>query len=803
MLANNIKTAFRSLLKNKGFTLLNLLGLTLGISTCLLILFYVVNELSYDNYNLKSDRIFRINTDLKSSNTFSSRAIAAPVVASKMMKDFPEVEKATRILPDIEYVKKGEEIVAEDNVAVCDANIFDVFTLPLLFGNPQTALNDHGNIVINESIARKYFGKVNVLGQTMTCMGDTNSTVEYKVSGVMRDMPPNAHFHFDMLLLMPDNDITRNGDVGALYSFRTYLLLKPGTDYKKLESKFPSFLRANLGFYDAMIKGGDYIRMNLTPLKEIHLYSNRTDELGKNSSIQYVKIFSVSALLILFIASFNFMNLSTARSSNRAREVGIRKVLGSSRRSLIAQFLTESFLLTISGCMIALFLTWLVLPWFNQLSGKQITLSTQMLPWLLGSICGFIFVIGILAGSYPAFFLSAFQPIQVLKNRLFVGSQGGRLRNALIVLQFSISVCLIACTLVIYSQLNYIHNKNIGFNRDQILIIKNTNSLLGNDAARMKLEAKRLTGVIDATRSSFLPVGNRRWENFVNGNEKGIQSQFWPVDEDYVPTMGMQIVKGRNLSKQFPTDSNAVVINETAVRMFAFAGNDPLGKEILYGRNKHFHIIGVIRDFNFNSLRDHVKPTLFMMLNGWSTKEEGDGADNLCIKIKPEKITSVLARIESFWKSTGVKRPFEYSFMDDDFNELYKGEQQMVKIFVSFTTLAIIIACLGLFGLAAYAAEQRNKEISIRKVLGASISNIVALLSKSFIKLVAIAILIAIPVAWLLMQKWLEDFAFRVRIPLWAFGIAGLTSIFIAFLTISSQSIKAAIKNPIDSLRSE
>jgi putative ABC transport system permease protein len=803
MFANNIKTAIRSLLKNKGFTLLNLLGLTLGISTCLLILFYVADELSYDNYNLKLDRIFRINTDLKSDNTFSSRAIAAPVVASKMMKDFPEVERATRILPDIEYVKKAEEIVAEDNVAVCDANIFEVFTLPLLFGNPQTALKDHGNVVISESIARKYFGKVNVLSQTMTCMGDSNSSVQYKISGVMKDMPTNSHFHFDMLLLMPDNDISKNENVAALYSFRTYLLLRPGADYRKLELKFPSFLRANLGFYDAMIKAGDYMRMNLTPLREIHLYSDRTDELGKNSSIQYVKIFSVSAFLILFIASFNFMNLSTARSTNRAREVGIRKVLGSSRSSLVAQFLTESFLLTISGCVIALFLAWILLPWFNQISGKQISMGSQMLPWLLGSSVGFIIVIGILAGSYPAFFLSAFQPIQVLKNKLFAGPGGGRLRNALIVLQFSISVCLIACTLVIYSQLNYIHNKNIGFSRDQILIVKNMNSLLGNDAARMKLEAKQLPGVMNATLSSFLPVGNRRWENFVSGNEKNIQSQFWPVDEDYLPTMGMQIVKGRNFSKQFPTDSNAVLINETAVRMFAFAGNDPLGKEILYGRNKHFHIVGVIRDFNFNSLRNRVTPTLFMMLNGWSTKEEGDGADNLSMKIKPEKIKYVLAWVESFWKSSGVKRPFEYSFMDDDFNELYKSEQQMMKIFVSFTTLAIIISCLGLFGLAAYAAEQRNKEISIRKVLGASISNIVTLLSKSFIRLIVIAIVIAVPVAWLLMQKWLEDFAFRINIPLWAFGVAGLTSIVIAFLTISSQSIKAAIKNPTHSLRSE
>ena len=548
MFRNTIKTALRSLLKNKGFTFLNILGLTLGIATCLLILFYVEDELSFDKYNLKCDRIYRINTDLKFNNTFTSRAIAAPVVASKMMKEFPEVEKATRILPDMELVKKGEEVVSENNAAYCDANIFDVFTLPLLYGNPKTALKEQRNIVISESIAMKYFGRVNVFGKTMTLMGDSNSSVDYKITGVMEDIPDNSHFHFDLLLLMPDNNISRNENVAALFSFRTYLLLKPGADYKHLESKFPAFLRANLDFYDALINAGNYMRMNLTPLREIHLYSNRTDELGKNSSIQYVKIFSVSALLILFIACFNFMNLSTARSFNRAREVGVRKVLGSTRGSLITQFLSESLLLTIFACLIALLLTWAFLPWFGHISGKQIKITSQTLTWLLPAATIFIFVIGILAGSYPAFFLSAFQPILVLKNKFSIGFKGVSLRNALVIFQFSISVFLIVCTLVVYNQLNFIHNKNIGFDRDQILIVKNMNSLMGNDALRMKLEVKRLPGVINATLSSFLPVGNRRWENFVNGNDKVIQTQFWPVDEDYLSTMGMHIVKGRNFS---------------------------------------------------------------------------------------------------------------------------------------------------------------------------------------------------------------------------------------------------------------
>jgi putative ABC transport system permease protein len=803
MFRNTVKTALRSFKTNKGFTLLNILGLALGITTCLLILFYVLDELSFDTYNLKADRIFRINTDLKFNNTFTSRAIVAPVVASKMMKDFPEVELATRILPDMELVKKGEEAISENNAAYCDANIFEIFTLPLLFGNSKTALKEQKNVVISESIARKYFDKVDVLGQTMTLMGDSNATFEYKITGVMKDIPPNSHFHFDMLFLMPDNDISRNEDVAALYSYRTYLLLKPGADYKRLESKFTGFLRANLPFYDAMIKEGSYIGMNLTPLREIHLYSNRTDELGRNSNIQYVQIFSASAVLILLIACFNFMNLSTARSANRAREVGVRKVLGSSRNALIRQFLSESLMMTICAGLISFILCWAFLPWFNELSGKQIKLTAHTMSWLLPKLGTLIIVIGILAGSYPAFFLSAFKPMKVLKNKWSAGSRGGRLRNALVIFQFTISIFLIVCTLVVFRQLSYIHNKNIGFDREAILVVKNMNSLMGDNPMLMKTKVKRLHGVVDATLSSFLPVGNRRWENFVNGHDKEIQTQFWPVDENYLSTFGMHIVKGRNFSKQFPTDSNAVLINETAVKMFEFPGNDPLNQEILYGKDKHFHIVGIVKDFNFNSLRENVTPTLFMLLNGWSKKEEGDGADNLSIKIKSANISGLVTSIEKDWKSFGIKRPFEYSFMDDDFNELYKGEQRMANIFVSFAILAIVIACLGLIGLAAHATEQRNKEISIRKILGAGISNIITLLTRDFIRLVFVAILIATPLAWFIMQKWLRGFAFRESISGWLLLAAGIMSLLIAFSAVISQALKAATTNPVKSLRSE
>ena len=803
MLKNIIKTAWRSLLKNKGFTLLNIVGLSLGITTCLFILFYVIDELSFDKYNTKWERIYRINTDLKFGNTFTSRAIAAPVVAGMMVKDFPEIERAVRILPDVELIKKGEEAVSENNGAYCDADIFDVFSLPMIYGNPKTALKEHTTVVISESLAKKYFNKLNVVGMTLTFVGDSNARFDYKITGVIKDMPANSHFHFNLLLPMADNEISKNKNFAALFPFRTYILLKPGTDYKKLEAKFPALLRANLDFYDAMLKEGSYIKMNLTPLTDIHLHSNKTDELGKNSDSQYVRIFSISAALILFIACFNFMNLSTARSSNRAREVGVRKVLGSSRTSLIGQFLSESTIVTICACLIAILLGWMLLPWFNQTSGKHIKITSQIIGWLLPAAGFFIVFIGVIAGSYPAFLLSAFKPSESLKNNLPLGFRGNILRNSLVIIQFSISIFLIVCTLVIYHQLRFIQNKDLGFQRDHVLIVKNMNSLMGKDAFRMKREVKQLPGVINATLSSFLPVGNRRWENFVNGNNHEIQTQFWPVDEDYLPTMGMGIIKGRNFSNQFPTDSNAVLINQKAAAMFEFPDHDPLNKEILYGKSKVFHIIGITRDFNFNSLRQNVTPTLMMMMNDWAKKEEGDGGDNLCIKIRSENLIKVISSIESYWKSLSTMRSVEYSFMDDDFNAIYESEQRMAKIFVTFTSLAIIIACLGLFGLAAYAAEQRSREISIRKVLGASVSGILLLLSKNFIRLTIFSIFIATPLAYLAMQKWLQAFAFRVNVHWWDFALAGLTALLVAFTTVCFQSLKAANANPVTSLRSE
>ncbi|MDB5128771.1 ABC transporter permease [Mucilaginibacter sp.] len=789
MLKNFLKTAFRSLLKNKGFTFINVLGLALGLTTCLLIVFYVVDELSYDRFNTKFDRIYRVNTNLKYGGTTTSFAIAAPPVANALAKEFPEVESSARLSAAINIrFKKNDEIIEEKTVFYCDPTIFNIFSLPLMEGDLKTALAEPNSIVISKSAALKYFNTTNAVGKTISMVTDSTA---YKVTGVMEDMPRQSHFKADFFLaLAPNHD-----NSWAHFSFNTYILLKPGSDHKLLEGKFDALARRNMNTeafnYDKFVAKGNYIKLNLTPLKDIHLQSNKQRELGVNGDIQYIYIFSAVAVFILILACINFMNLSTARSANRAREVGVRKVLGSPRKYLIAQFLSESVLVTIIATVIAVLAAWALLPLFNQMSGKNLVITTQTFMWLLPSLLIIIAVVGILAGGYPAFFLSAFQPIDVLKGKLSAGFKGSTLRSFLVVFQFSISIFLIIGTLVVYNQLAYIKNKDLGFNRNQVLIVKNAGALANPQT--LKQEVKQLPEVIDATLSSFLPTGTLRWTNTLSAiSGKSVQTEFWRVDKDYLNTMGMKLVQGRNFSDQFLTDSSALIINETAVKMLGYNG-DP--SEKIININREYHIIGVVKDFNFNSLKDNVTPLVMTMTS--------DDMASLSIKISTGNLSALMNKLENKWKALAPNQQFEYSFMDEDFNTMYNNEQRMGKLFITFTTLAIIIACLGLFSLAAYAAEQRNKEIGIRKVLGASVSAIVGMLSKDFIKLVLISFIIAAPLAWLAMHKWLEGFAYRQNMQWWVVAIAGIGAVVIAFATISTQSFKAAVANPADSLKSE
>jgi putative ABC transport system permease protein len=807
MISNYVKTAIRSLRKNLGFTFINIFGLTLGLATCLLIVFYVVDEVSYDRYNTQAERIYRVNNDIKFGGMENSFALTPAPTAAALKADFPEIEQVTRLRSlGGNEVRKGTQNIQEERMVYADSTLFDVFTLPMVDGDPLKALVAPHSIVITADMANKYFGRLQAVGETLIL----NDSIPFKVTGVIRDIPKQSHFHFDFFMSMATLDESR-GDEWLSNNFNTYILLQPRADPKVLAAKFPGFMVHHAEGqlqsilhkdFKSLEKDGSYFRLSLTPLTRLHLESRSIDEFEPNGNIEYVYIFSATALFILLIACVNFMNLSTARSANRAREVGVRKVLGSSRMALTAQFLTESILVTFAAAVFAVLSAWAFLGLFNQLSGKDLTITPQVLGWLAPALLVIILVVGCLAGSYPALFLSAFQPIRVLKGKLAGGMKGGTLRNFLVVVQFSISIFLILGTLVIANQLSYISHKNVGYNRAHVLVINNVWEL-GNSASTFKQDVRQIAGVQDASLSDALPTdingtSTTYFKDPVIDQKRSVHTYNWSVDEEFIPTLGMKIASGRNFSKDMLTDTAGVIINEAFARQLKYP--DPIG-QILYApadnmftKVDKYRIIGVVKDFNFKSLRETVTPILFNL---------NQGANYLNVRISVADVGPLLDQIKSRWKMFSANRDFSYTFLENNFDTVYRAEQRTGRISVAFTTLAMIIACLGLLGLAAYAAEQRTREIGIRKVLGANVSAIANMLAKDFIKLVILAIAIAIPLALWAMDHWLQGFAYRQNIQWWIPVLAGGSAIAIAFLTISFQSIKAALANPVSSLRSE
>ena len=816
----NLRLAVRQLLKTRGFTALNILGLTLGLATFLLIVLYVADECSYDRWNTNAARIYRVNTDLNLNQHVSYMADAAPPVAPTLIKNYPQVQQAVRLLPQPgTRFKKDDQLIAEPYVVMCDPQIFDVFTLPMVAGNPATALQSPHTVVLTESTARRYFNSTSVVGRTLT---DISDSVTLTVTGVIRDMPAQSSFHYDLFISMRGNGMESNNSFYALFPMSTFILLRPGADVNALRNQLGSFMFK----WDKMYKeyeSKDYsLRLGLIPLTDIHLRSNRSDELEANGNIQYIYIFSAIAVFVLLIAAINFMNLSTARSAGRAREVGVRKVLGSARSTLIGQFLSESMLMTLAAAILAIGLAVAVLPLFNQLADKSLTFNATVLAWLLPCLVGIILVVGLMAGAYPAFFLSAFRPVDVLtgnrgdrwlrtrwsvskqlrRSSLTAGFKGGALRSTLVVFQFSISLFLIIGTMIVFRQLHYIQSRDLGFDRSRMLTIKGLHSL-NNDPLTLKKEVLQLPGVSGATLSDFLPTNQERWHNF--GSVKGhtgisTEVQSWMVDPDYISALKMQIVAGRDFSSRFGTDSTAIVLNETAAQTWGIA-KDPLNKQIVlngYNNGKTvFHVIGIVKDFNFSSMRTNVTPLVMIIANF------GGYPNLLNVRVASDNLPALLVQMKAKWKGLSPYQPFEYSFMDADFDALYRSEQRMGQLSILFSALAIAIACLGLFGLAAYAAERRTKEIGIRKVLGANVTGIIALLSSDFLRLIVIAIVIATPLAWFAANRWLQNFAYRTTINWSLFVVAGGLVLLIAIATTIIQSVRAAIANPVDSLRAE
>ncbi|WP_460973573.1 ABC transporter permease [Spirosoma migulaei] len=808
MLTNYLKIAWRTLRKQQGFTFINIFGLAVGLACCLLIMLYVLDELSFDRYNEKADRIYRVQSDIKFGGNDMHFAVSPDPMGPTLKKDYPQVEQFVRLHQRGTWLVKrtGEPTsLREDNITFADSTLFDVFTLPLISGDPKRALSEPNTVVISESAAKRHFGNQNPMGQPMVF--DNNKT--FKVSAVMRDMPKNSHFRSDFFLSMLNDDYPWGQWLSN--NHHTYILLKPGSDAQVFSKNFTTVIEKYVGpqamqligtSMDQFRKAGNSVGYWLIPLTDIHLHSKQQVELAPNGDIQYVYIFSAVALFILLIACINFMNLATARSANRAKEVGVRKVMGSERQQLIGQFMTESILTTVLAMVLAISIVAIALPGFNTIAGKEMSIVQLVSPYYLPLLVALPIVVGLLAGSYPAFFLSSFQPITVLKGKINVSFKSAGLRSGLVVFQFMMSVVLIVGTIIVYRQITYIQTKNVGFKRDQVLTVNGVYAM-GKQAETFKQEVLRLPGVVSGSISGYLPTPSNRNDNafFAEGESnrnKGVNMQNWGVDYDYVKTLGMQLVQGRDFARSFGSDSSGIILNEAAVKVLGF--KDPIGKRVwrfddAQGKTqKTYTIIGVVKNFHFESLRRNIGALSLVL-------DSNSGAASF--RVSSTNLPALVSQIEAKWKQITPGQPFSYQFMDDSFDEMYRAEQRVGTIALTFAALAILIACLGLFGLAAFMAEQRTKEIGVRKVLGASVGSIIGLLSKDFLKLVFISIIIASPIAWYAMSQWLSDFAYKIDIEWWMFALAGILAVGIALLTVSFQSIKAALMNPVKSLRSE
>ena len=804
MFKNYFKIAWRNLRRNKSFSAINIFGLSIGIACCLIIMLFVQDELSYDRYNKKADRIVRVVFRGSINGEKMKEANVMPPVAQTLKADYPEVVQATRLRTDAPLVTYDDKTFKENEFAFADSNFFQVFTLPFLKGDAKTALTQPNTLVISATTAEKYFGKKDPIGKILSF----NNT-SFKITGVMKDIPANSHFHFNLIASMVTLPESRDPS-WMTSNFYTYLVLPKGYDYKKLEAKLPEEVAKYMGpqiqqaFGMSLAefnKKGNGVGLFLQPLTDIHLHSDLNYDFEPGSDIRYVYIFGAIALFMLIIACINFMNLSTAGASKRSREVGIRKVLGSLKNELVRQFLLESILLTFIALLLAVVLVYLALPVFNELSGKELNLHFKNNLFLLFGLAGFGLVVGALAGSYPAFYLSSFKPVTALKGKISAGKKSIGLRSGLVVFQFCISVILIVGTTVVYQQLKYIQNTKLGFDKDQVLVLHETGRLDKNEAILRKqlLQDQRVENV---SISGYVPVGPSNGNNNMvyteDNSSQLVKAIKYHVDEQYIPTLDMKLEAGRNFSKDFATDSSATIINETAAKTFGW-GEKALGKTLTGFKNNQgekitYHIIGIVKDFHFKSLHERISPLMMAL---------GNNSGSIIVKVKTKDIAGLLASVKKEWSQFSNAALFSYSFMDDDFEATYRTEGKLSLILGIFAGLTIFIACLGLFGLVTFTAEQRTKEIGIRKVLGATVPNVVGLLSKDFLKLVIIANVISWPLAWWIMNKWLQDFAYRINISWWIFLLAGLAALLIALITVSFKAIKAALANPVESLRTE
>lgn len=790
MLRNYLKTVVRHLLKNRTTTFINILGLAVGLACCLLILLFVNDELQYDQYHAKSDRIYRVVKDFVDSD--GSRlpdATTPPALAPAMVSELPEVENAVRIFPnwgDQMLVKQDDQQFYESTYCLVDSSMFEIFDFTVIEGTLEGALHHADQLIITEKMARKYFGDQPAVGQTLEIGEDIHT-----ISAVVENMPDNSHFHFDFFF--PLSLIENLDENWGWYNYYTYVLLKENASITSLEPKLQNL-------YESHVEEGTNI-FYTQALTDIHLNSQLKWELEANGSMRYVYLFISIALFVLIIACLNYINLATARSAPRAKEVGIRKVAGARRQALITQFLTESIFTVFLASLFAVVLVEILLPFFNQIVDKDLVFIAPQNVGLLAGVLATTIIVGGLSGLYPAFFLSSFQPVKVIKGFKASGKAFWGLRQGLVVFQFAIAIALIAGVFVVVQQLDYIQNKDLGFDKEQLLIIENTGSLNSKQATKDQLVT---AGAVQQVGASSGILGGLNWTRplVAKGQppEDGILVNYAFTDFDYLETLGLDFVEGRGFSRSFPGDTlDAIVINETAAKTI---GLEPpyVGKEVIWDQIGEDtlvfrRVVGVTADFHFTSMREAIKPYAFVL--------NEEATTNFCLKMQTENYSLAMNEIEGIWNKMAPNRPLEYFFVDEQFDKLHQADQNFQRIFSYFTFLAILIACLGLFALVTFAIERRVKEIGIRKILGASLPQIVLLLSRDFLYLILLALCLAVPVAWWSMERWLENFAYRIEINAWFFVATAAVALLIAFLPILYQSVRAALANPVKALRYE
>jgi len=798
------KLFLRVTMRNKMFSALNILGLAIGMAGFIVIMLWVTDELSYDKYNQNASRIYRIRNEITlNGQQFNVVTTPAPTAAA-LKNEFPEVENVARFRDyGGSIIRFGEKSFKEENILYADSTLFDVFTLPLSTGDPKTALIAPRSILLNESMAAKYFGREDPVGEILTL----DNLADYQITGIFKDIPSASHFRPDFIASLSGRSESTE-DVWVNNNFNTYVLLREHSDAAEFEKKLSMLVDKYVAVqierymgqsWEKIKQNGTNMNFRIQPLTDIHLHSNYVGELEANSDVQYVYIFSIVALFILVLACINFTNLSTAKASVRTKEVGLKKMYGDGKGNLAVQFVSESFIIVLLAVVIAVLLVEFFLPYFNSLSGK-ILLINLLDPKTGIGIIVLILVTALFAGSYPALYLSSFKPIDAIRKEMFMGRKKSLFRNVLVTGQFVISLVLMMSTLLLMKQMSFIQNKKLGYDKENLVVLKNA-YLLGNSIEDFKSELLKNPSIKSASVSGFLPIPSNRtdgvlFKDGIKTEDMTVYQQWW-IDCDYLQTMGMKIAEGRNFSQEFQTDTLAVLINQTAVRFFGW--DNPIGHKIGRPISEEevglFTVIGVVEDFNFESMHIPVAPLVFY--NGEST-----GA--IIVRFKPNTgLPSAVGILESEWRKFAPLHPFEYEFFDDSLNRQYAAESRLGQILMIFTGLAFFVSALGLFGLALFTTDQRKKEIGIRKVNGSRISQIVSLLSYDFTKLVLIAFVIATPVAWYVMHRWLENYAYKTTISWWIFVVTGIVSYIITMITIGYQSYRAAVVNPVETLRSE